>query len=303
MAGGNYELLPMPEVDVFLIGAPKAGTTWLSYVLDQHEEIDLSDPKEPNIIASHRGTFIRTEEEPDWSKFEKHFNGSGLKLDASVHTFACPLAPSRIRNHLPDAKFILCLREPVSRSFSHWNMVLNTKEASANSVDWSTFEKAWKDSRLSDDSSYGTSMRRWLKEFDLDRFLIIDSGKLKSNPIDVLREIEGFLEIKKYDYILDESRHSNSAASRRPITFLGKSARIIFSIIPKTIKQPIIKILQKRDFNIYNLPILSKKGISYKLESLHYKICGKELIEELEILQKITGFDIDIWRDEISNRL
>jgi len=39
MAGGNYELLPMPEVDVFLIGAPKAGTTWLSYVLDQHDEI------------------------------------------------------------------------------------------------------------------------------------------------------------------------------------------------------------------------------------------------------------------------
>ena len=38
MAGGNYELLPMPEVDVFLIGAPKAGTTWLSYVLDQHDE-------------------------------------------------------------------------------------------------------------------------------------------------------------------------------------------------------------------------------------------------------------------------
>ena len=293
----------MSEVDVFLIGVPKAGTTWLAYTLNQHTKIDLSEPKEPNIVASHRGTFIRTDESPEWDKFKICFQGEGLRLDASIHAFSCPLTPSRIRQRIPNAKFILCLREPVARSFSHWNMVLNTKEASANSVDWSTFEKAWKDSRLSDDSSYGTSMRRWLKEFDLDRFLIIDSDKLKSNPIDVLREIEGFLEIKKYDYILDESRHSNSAASRRPITFLGKSARIIFSIIPKTIKQPIIKILQKRDFNIYNLPILSKKGISHKLESLHYKICGKELIEELEILQKITGFDIDIWRDEISNRL
>ena len=41
----------MPEVDVFLIGVPKAGTTWLAYALDQHKEINLSDPKEPNIIC------------------------------------------------------------------------------------------------------------------------------------------------------------------------------------------------------------------------------------------------------------
>ena len=92
----------------------------------------------------------------------------GLKLDASIHAFSCPLAPSRIQERIPNAKFILCLREPVSRSFSHWNMVLNTKEAVANDVDWSTFEKAWTDNRLRDDSNYGTSMNRWLKEFDLE---------------------------------------------------------------------------------------------------------------------------------------
>jgi len=224
-------------------------------------------------------------------------------LDASVHTFACPLSPSRIRNHLPNAKFILCLREPVARSFSHWNMVLNTKEASANNADWSTFEKAWKDARLSDDSLYGSSMNRWLKEFDLDKFVIIDSDRLKSNPISALREIENFLEIQNHEYNLDESRHSNSAASRRPITFLGKSARVIFSIIPDIIKLPIVKMLQKRDFNIYNLPILSKRGISHKLEDTHYKICGEELIEELEILQKLTGFNVEIWCDEINRRI
>ena len=60
----------MPEVDVFLIGVPKAGTTWLAYVLDQHHSITLSNPKEPNIIASHRGTFVRNKEEPDWGRFE-----------------------------------------------------------------------------------------------------------------------------------------------------------------------------------------------------------------------------------------
>ena len=303
MVCGNYESLPMPEVDIFLIGAPKAGTTWLSYVLDQHNEIDLSDPKEPNIVASHRGTFVRSNEEPDWFKFESNFNGQGLKLDASVHTFACPLAPSRIRNHLPNAKFILCLREPVSRSFSHWNMVLNTKEATSNGVDWSTFEKAWKDSRLSDDSMYGSSMNRWLKEFNLDRFVIIDSGRLKTEPVAVLREIETFLEIKNHDYNLEESRHSNSAVSRRPITPLGKLTRTIFSLIPSIIKLPIVKILQRRDFNIYNLPILSKRGITHKLGNIHYNTCGEELIKELELFEELTNFNVNVWCEEINRRM
>lgn len=303
MVCGNYESLPMPEVDIFLIGAPKAGTTWLSYVLDQHNEINLSDPKEPNIVASHRGTFARSNEEPDWSKLESNFNGQGLKLDASVHTFACPLAPSRIRNHLPNAKFILCLREPVSRSFSHWNMVLNTKEATSNGVDWSTFEKAWKDSRLSDDSMYGSSMKRWLKEFNLDRFVIIDSGRLKTEPVAVLREIETFLEIKNHDYDLEESRHSNSAASRRPITPLGKLTRTIFSLIPSIIKLPIVKILQRRDLNIYNLPILSKRGIKHKLGNIHYNTCGAELIKELESFEELTNFNVNVWCEEINHRM
>jgi len=293
----------LPEVDVFLIGVPKAGTTWLAYTLDQHHSITLSDPKEPNIIASHRGTFVRSNEEPNWEKFHTLFSGKGLKLDASIHAFACPYSPSRIKKKLPEAKFILCLREPVSRAFSHWNMIQNTRESVDNDVDWSTFEKAWKDARLSDDSLYGSSMNRWLKEFDLDKFVIIDSDRLKSNPISALREIENFLGIQNHEYNLDESRHSNSAASRRPITFLGKSARVIFSIIPDIIKLPIVKMLQKRDFNIYNLPILSKRGISHKLEDTHYKICGEELIEELEILQKLTGFNVEIWCDEINRRI
>lgn len=282
---------------------PKAGTTWLAYTLDQHHSITLSDPKEPNIIASHRGTFVRSNEEPNWEKFHTLFSGKGLKLDASIHAFACPYSPSRIKKKLPEAKFILCLREPVSRAFSHWNMIQNTRESVDNDVDWSTFEKAWKDARLSDDSLYGSSMNRWLKEFDLDKFVIIDSDRLKSNPISALREIENFLGIQNHEYNLDESRHSNSAASRRPITFLGKSARVIFSIIPDIIKLPIVKMLQKRDFNIYNLPILSKRGISHKLEDTHYKICGEELIEELEILQKLTGFNVEIWCDEINRRI
>lgn len=293
----------MPEVDIFLIGVPKAGTTWLAYTLNQHHSITLSDPKEPNIIASHRGTFVRSNEEPDWRKFETLFNHKGLKLDASIHAFACPLSPSRIKQKLPHAKFILCLREPVSRTFSHWNMIQSTNESVDNGVDWSTFEKAWMDNRLKGDSMYGQSMSRWLEEFDLDRFLIIDSAILKTNPISILERVEKFLEIESIEYSIDENRYSNSAASRRPITTFGKVTRVFFSIIPNSIKSPIVEKLKKRDLNIYNLPLLSRKGVDYSLNSKHYKICGEELIHDLELFEKLTAFDTSKWSKEISNQL
>tara|TARA_B100001250_G_scaffold143371_1_gene122705 strand:+ start:3153 stop:4043 length:891 start_codon:yes stop_codon:yes gene_type:complete len=293
----------LPEVDVFLIGVPKAGTTWLAYTLDQHHSIALSDPKEPNIIASHRGTFLRSNEEPDWSKFDTLFSEKGLKLDASIHAFACPLSPARIKLRIPQAKFILCLREPVSRSFSHWNMIQNTKESVDNGVDWSTFEKAWSDNRLRDDSMYGESMSRWLKEFNLDHFLIIDSEILKTDPMSILKKIEDFLELDSIEYSIDRNRHSNSAASRRPMTPFGKITREIFAIMPNFIKKPIVEKLQKRDFNIYSLPLLSRKGVTHSLDSKHYNICGKELMQDLELFEKLTGFDTSTWSEAINNHM
>ena len=293
----------MVEVDAFLIGAPKAGTTWLGHALNQHPGISLSNPKEPNIVASHKGTFLREEDEPDWSKYEGCFGNGGLRLDASVHTFACPLAPHRIRDRLPDARFILCLREPVSRTVSHWNMVRNNGADLENNADWADFQIAWADERLRADSMYGTSMQRWLEHFDLDRFLFVDSSRLRGEPLDVLRETEGFLRLDVAEYDLDSSRHSNSAATRRPMTGFGNFVGGAFSLIPNAVKSPLVRYLQKRDLNIYKLPMLSKKGAVFPLDDSHYLTCGGELSDELDLFESLTGFKTVVWRDEISRRI
>ena len=90
-------------------------------------------------------------------------------------------------------KFILCIREPVSRTFSHWNMVIDTRADIRNSTNWSEFSIAWEDDRLRDDTLYGKSMKRWLEYFTLENFLIVDSARMKLEPILVLDEIKNFL--------------------------------------------------------------------------------------------------------------
>ena len=67
----------VPEVGAFLLGAPKSGTTWLASALEQHPEICISEPKEPNEIATHRGTFGRDAREPDWERYAGCFHEMG----------------------------------------------------------------------------------------------------------------------------------------------------------------------------------------------------------------------------------
>ena len=290
-------------MDVFLIGVPKAGTTWLSNVLDQHPGVNLSEPKEPNFVASHKGTFERDGGEPDWPKYSGFFSGDGLKMDASVHTFSCPRSPMRIKSNFPDARFILCLREPVSRTVSHWNMVRSTGEDRANDRDWGDFEEAWMDDSLRLDSLYGSSMKNWLEHFDLDRFVIIDGSRMRSEPMVVVRKVEDFLGIEEWDYDVNMDRHANAASSNRKTTPVGALVMFGFSLVPKFVKSPIVKFLQRRDWNIYRLPVLSIEEEYVPLGDLHYSVCGEELCEEVSLFGSLTGFDHSDWESEIRTRV
>tara|TARA_B100001029_G_scaffold174198_1_gene174022 strand:+ start:1922 stop:2740 length:819 start_codon:yes stop_codon:yes gene_type:complete len=270
--------------------------------MDQNPNITLSNPKEPNLIASHKGTFVRDDVEPNWTEYESFFSGAGLRMDASVHTFGCPIAPTRILERFPKAKFILCLREPVSRAVSHWNMVRNTGEAEKAGRNWSSFEKAWDDESLRVDSFYGSSIERWLEKFDRSRFLIVDSSRMRGEPKLVLNEIGEFLGVENWEYEFDMDRHANSAEARRPLSGVGVAAGYLFSLIPNLLKRPIVGYLQKRDLNIYRLPILSRKGFFETLNDDHYRLCGEELREDLVYFGSQTGFDVSAWVNEIRRR-
>lgn len=289
-------------VDALIVGVPKAGTTWLASVLDQHPEITISDPKEPNIVASHKGTFFRNEKEPNWDRYEKCFGNEGLRIDASIHAFACPLAPKRFSEKVGNLKLILCLREPVGRAFSHWQMVLDTGADKRNDADWSEFAEAWKDERLNCDSLYSRAMKNWLEYYSLDDFLIVDSDRMRTDAETVLNEVEGFLNIENFEFDLDYAKDANSASDRRPMTFFGKLMKTCLSLIPKFIKRPIVNRLQEKGVNIYAAPVLSRTPPNRILDDSIYELCSERLTSELIEFGQLTGFDTSEWVKVIEDR-
>ena len=284
-------------VDAFLLGAPKCGTTWLSSALEQHPNLCVSEPKEPNEIATHKGTMRRDDREPNFSKYMKYFKGKGKKIDCSVHAFACPKAPSRIKENWPEAKFIICVREPVSRTISHWKMIRETEMDIHSGADWSNFEVAWEDPRLHLDTLYGQCFENWLSHFPRQSFLILDSEFMKNKPAEAMSMVCDHLEIEQFDFDFENISNSNTAQGRKKQSGLGRKIMRVSSKIPNFLKLPIILPLKVFGINIYNTKAMTSKPTIAEIEYDYVKaLISPQIAKDIELFESISGESFPHWK-------
>jgi hypothetical protein len=178
-------------------------------------------------------------------------------------------------------------------------MVLDTEEDVQNGADWSDFASAWRDQRLSCDTLYGDCMRRWLECFPRDRFLLLDSKRMRDESSTVLAEVAEHFGVEAFDFDLHEVHNANTADDRRPLTFFGRGFRLVASMVPKFLKGPLVSMLQKRGVNIYKMPVLSKGRMVREIpDTSELGALTEELRVDLELLEALTGFDTSAWRIE-----
>jgi hypothetical protein len=105
----------------FVIGAQKSGTSSLHEYLDRHPDISMPRPKkEVNFFLPWiypRGT--------EW--YLSHFRDDGLmhgeaSPEYTNYPYFGDVAP-RMHEHVPDARLIYIMRDPVARLVSHWQHV------------------------------------------------------------------------------------------------------------------------------------------------------------------------------------
>ncbi|HPF12209.1 MAG TPA: sulfotransferase [Flavobacteriaceae bacterium] len=137
----------MAQVNLFLVGAMRAGSTSVATWLAAHPQIFVGPIKEPNhfIVQLPKALY---EPDPRFSLetyFEKEFpkplhiahvvapvdyeklyqnvdREQRFLLDASAAYLAYPEAPSRIHAYNPSAKILVILRNPMERMISHYKM-------------------------------------------------------------------------------------------------------------------------------------------------------------------------------------
>jgi hypothetical protein len=111
----------------YLIGAQKAGTTSLAFLLQQHPQISVSTPKETHYFS------FKFDKGLEWYRSRFFAIDGNLLLDASTSYTMANLDPSismGVKENVPariyslrhDAKFIYILRDPVERTISaYWH--------------------------------------------------------------------------------------------------------------------------------------------------------------------------------------
>lgn len=114
----------MNKPNLFIIGAPKSGTTALANNLSQHQEIFLPRLKEPRFFDAH-SYYDFKEDYPietvdDYLSLYANLEAkiATYGIDASTFNMYSRQSIINILNLSPDAKFILILRDPVEASIS-----------------------------------------------------------------------------------------------------------------------------------------------------------------------------------------
>ena len=136
------------KVNLFLVGAMKAGTTSLVDILGTHTDIYVPPIKEPHYFVDalpkniyepskfYSEAYYFENNFPDplhiaqlknEKQYQKLYSQAGNEkylLDASTAYLHAPEAEERIYDYNPQAKILIVLRDPMQRAFSHFKMDL-----------------------------------------------------------------------------------------------------------------------------------------------------------------------------------
>lgn len=113
--------------NLFVIGAPRCGTTSLYAALKQHPDVYASVLKEPHFHAPDLPEQPHTVSDPD--DYARLFAAAGAaryRAEASVWYFYSREAPTRIADAHPDARIVLLLRNPAEMAISLYELYLRT---------------------------------------------------------------------------------------------------------------------------------------------------------------------------------
>lgn len=221
------------KINLFIVGAQKSGTSALHHYLTQHKLILSGKTKEVGYF-SRKKLYKKGEEWYNSQYPIKRFKKTPkFAVDSTPEYLYYDQIPKLIHSYNPNAKIIICLRDPISRAYSHWNMYKNFSESSNevkmrlynNYFQYSDFpEKLWMKIRNNEWSNfrdcceediesyyknslepefslvrrgiYYNQIKRYLDLFNKDQVLILNSQLLYEETLATLKNVYKFLGLK-----------------------------------------------------------------------------------------------------------
>lgn len=206
------------RTDVFIVGNSKSGTSALHAFLDQHPEICMSSPKEPNMFATDFchdqdvGAFQR-KSESEYLSFFDDCTGRTLWGESSACYLYSKEAAQNIHAFNSDAKIIAIFREPVSFLHSYHLQQLQNPVSEGETV--KEFEAALQ------------LEERRKRGLDLPKGCLIPELLYYTERVRYAEHLERFYKLFGRDQVLvliyEDFKRDNEGIYREVLDFLGVS--------------------------------------------------------------------------------
>lgn len=195
------------KVNFLIGGTQKGGTSALDAYLRRHPEIVMANQKEVHFFDNE--DYFRWKE-VDYSLYHASFtlnssNRQVLGEATPIYMYWYP-APKRIWYYNPCMKWILVLRNPIERAYSHWNMESNRGQESVSFLEAVKHERKRCREMLPeqhrvysyvDRGFYTEQIRRIWHFFPIEQTLFIKNEELRHAPRVVMDRVCNFLQVGK----------------------------------------------------------------------------------------------------------
>ena len=283
-----------------IIGAAKAGTTALADYLSQHPDIFVPGEKETNFFYNEQ----EFNKGSQWYVDTFYSNGltRKVRVDASPgYLYQGINVVNRIRSVYGSEppKFIVLLRDPVKRAWSHYQHMCRIGE------EHETFKRALEleEKRLHEnpdlwvgyfrDGLYASQLDSWLLHFPKDHFLFLLSDELNKNHLGVLGQICRFLEV-------DESKFHPERITSNPASTI-RSRKLFKLVMGDGLVRKIGSMLIQSDRTkkrvVRAIRRLNSKPVtdSETPEALGLSL-RERYLKDISRLEKLTGLDLARWK-------
>jgi hypothetical protein len=272
------------------IGPQRSGSTWLYQQLSGHADVYMSKRKEVNFFDKNYSKGIEWYEDFFIDSATQNFAAVGEVSPAYLYSSH---VPELIYKHLPEAKFISILRNPIDRAISQY------KYAVRNNNDTRTLLQYLHETDVIERGFYSEQIKRFYDFFPKERFLFLIFEDTMSNPALGLSKIASFLEIdqNKFDANIVDKKINSSKNFRfsfffRTIRKFLKSQRVNGSFYSDSL----INFLKRIYINLPDGIFQVNETENFSLDLESYQILTSAYKLEILELENMLNIELSVWK-------
>jgi hypothetical protein len=292
--------------NLFIVGAPKSGTTAMARHLMSHTEIYTPLQKEFTFFGKDLVRYAEFVNEKSYLDWYKDWKFEPYALDASPTYLYSMTAPYEFLEKSPDSKIIIMLRNPIEVAYSmYFEALLSGRE------DQVSFESAWsleqkrikgqnipKNARLEYTTRYQSlgmyskHINHYIEVFGRKNVHIILFDDFKNDNKTCYEELLTFLNLP-YIYPQEFKIHNPTTTARftsithfatSPPRWLGKLGGLFLS---KSVRWQIRNFIKQKNLKKIKKPDIAKATKEQLIE--HYS-------EEIDKLSNLIGRNLSHWK-------